>query len=329
MRCPQCGRPIEDASEGGCPSCGLLLASITASSTQAPAPLASHTSLEPAPAAPLAATPAPPPGYPRFPYHGSAQYPQGAPTGYPPNYSAPSADPPGTLQGTPPTQAPRQSHSGLYIALGVTALALLLSGSAVAGLALATQGRLLGPVATPPPAAMPTPNIIFYDPMTASTSGWANDSYCFYGTDGYHVKAGYICFAPVGDLTRFDVSAQVKQVAGDTNWFYGLVFRWASKGNDYFFGVTSNGEWKVAVFVNGQRTDLVPYVANPAVQRGLNKINKLEVRGMQSHFDFFVNGKKVGHVDDATYPSGRVGVEGNTVSNVEVVYTAVQIGIPN
>jgi hypothetical protein len=47
------------------------------------------------------------------------------------------------------------------------------------------------------------------------------------------------------------------------------------------------------------------------------------VRSLGSHFDFFVNGTQVGQIDDASYPTGEVGLEGS--QNCEVVFTNLAI----
>jgi hypothetical protein len=177
--------------------------------------------------------------------------------------------------------------------------------------------------ATKTPSGTPTATLVevaaLHDDFSSSGSGWGNDgAHCFYRDGTYHVAGGCICFAPTPDLSDEVVTADVKQEAGSTRPFYGMVMRYSSEGYYNAFFVDGNGEWMFSRFVNGQRTDIVPYRYTPALREGLNVTNTLKVRTVDSHFEFFINGIKVGAADDTVSAGNYCGIEGNSGGAAEV-----------
>jgi hypothetical protein len=69
----------------------------------------------------------------------------------------------------------------------------------------------------------------------------------------------------------------------------------------------------------------VGLIASPAIHVGLGATNTLEVRVLDSHFDFFVNGTKVGQADDTNY----IAISGNDVlegsDGIEIVFSNLTI----
>ena len=101
------------------------------------------------------------------------------------------------------------------------------------------------------------------------------------------------------------------------------MLRRPSTGNYYSFYIDSNSKWGFSKHVNNTRTDVIPYQFNAAIKGGLNVKNTLLVRMKGSHFDFYINGTKVGQADDSTYTSGLSGLFGN--DNIEVAYNNFKI----
>lgn len=85
----------------------------------------------------------------------------------------------------------------------------------------------------------------------------------------------------------------------------------------------SNSKWGFGKVVNDTFTDIIPYQFNAAIKGGLNVKNTLLVRMKGSHFDFYINGTKVGEVDDTTYTSGLSGLFGNDYN--DVAYTNFKV----
>lgn len=253
------------------------------------------------------------------PYYGQ-NYGQSAPSSmpmYPPPIGA-------GWPGYVPT--PPRPRSKTPIVVAVT-LVLVLILAAAAGIALVGHGSpsVSGGTVTGAPTTTPGVRVVFSDPLTSNTNGWADDSYCHFGTGGYHVS-NRVCYAPTGSFAATIVSVQASQVSGPINVFYGLVLRRASTGNYYAFQIDSNGKWHFFKVVNEKATDIQPYVPNGAIHHGLHTNNLLKVRAIGPHFDFYVNGVKVGQADDSTFASGRCGFE--VYNSTEVVFSNFVIATP-
>jgi hypothetical protein len=210
-------------------------------------------------------------------------------------------------------------------ALGPRVLALLAGAALLTALA-ACSIPSTGSAATPTPAGptpTPTPTVIYQNTLTTASSDWQSDQNCFFGSDGYHIKGSFLCFAPAGTLGDLDMSVQVKQISGPTTNAYGIALRRPSSGNRYEFDIDSNSKWLFVKCVNDNCTNLSDFTATSAISGGLTAANTLRVRAVGSHFDFFVNGTQVGQTDDTTFTSGDVGLGGTDGS--EVVFSNLKI----
>ena len=272
------------------------------------------------------------PGYGPAPY-GQPPYGQYAPPSYPMAYAPPSGAPPAWGAPPPyaPVPAPRRSRTGLIVGVVVAAVLVLVAGVGAAGVYLVNQGanntassgNATAIAATPTPVA----TVIFQDALTADNGGWAVDPpHCQYANGGYLISNNYICYAPAGIIGDATISAQAKQVQGPTTSLFGIALRRVSRGNFYVFEIDSNSEWDFVKAVNGNATEIVSLTQNAAIKGGLNVANTLLVRSSSSHFDFFVNGTKVGQADDSTYSSGKAGLAAG--DTMQVVYNNFNITKP-
>jgi hypothetical protein len=252
-------------------------------------------------------------GPPQQPIYGPPQQPA---------YGTPTAQ-----QWTGQVQAPqRRSRAGCII--GCLLVLVLVVGLAGAGLfywrsqanGISVAGVTIGGTSTGPGGG----TLIYQDALDGSTkSQWTDDSNCFFGSGGYHINAGFICYAPADKVGNAVTSVSTKQISGPITYFYGLVVRRVSKGNYYEFQVDSNGKWRFGKVVNGTSTDIVAQTANAAIKTGLNQVNTLSVQAQGSHFVFSVNGTQLGSSDDSTFTSGDTGLIGN--DGIEVVFTNLSI----
>ena len=276
---------------------------------------------------------APPSGYGQpAPPSGYGQYGQYAPPSYP---LQPGYPPPGYPQQpfAPPPQ--RKSRTGLIVGIVVAVVVVLVACTGGTLLALRSLAQspttTLDPTATLPSAtatsaATPTVagTVLYQNTFASEDNGWKDDQInCFLKDDGYHVANNYSCYAPVGVQTDVNVSVAVRQVSGPTTWPYGIMFRLDNAGNDYQFMIDSNSKWVFVKCTADKCAAAVDYTHNAAIHGGLNTSNTLELHARGSHFDFFVNGTKVGGFDDSTYPSGEIGLAAG--SNVECAFTNLVI----
>lgn len=163
-------------------------------------------------------------------------------------------------------------------------------------------------------------SVVYQNAMDGSNkSDWTNDSNCFFGSGGYHINAGYICYSPADKVGDAVTTVSVKQTSGPITYFYGLVIRRLSKGNYYEFQIDANGKWRFGKVVNGTSTDIVALTPSATIKTGLNQVNTLSVQAQGSHFVFSINGTQVGSADDSTFTRGDTGLIGN--DGIEVIYT--------
>lgn len=222
-------------------------------------------------------------------------------------------------------------RKGLRIAVPMVVVLLALA-LAVAGCGGTASGASAGPTATPAPSPTPTtqPLVFFQDPLTAPDQyDWQNGAASTFAADGYHLNNAVVCLAPNPPVAAFadgTVSVQAKQVGGPTTQGYSLVFRAGGSGSVpdfYAFLIDGNGKWRAFKVIGGQATFFGPFTANPAIHTGLKASNTLQVVMAGSHFDFYVNGTKVGQANDSTLASGTPGLFGNV--GIEVVFTNFRV----
>lgn len=356
MQCPSCGLDLGNTFAANCPRCGQSLAQ-----APAPGPYGAYGSAPVPPASPTPSVEQPGMPYgastPQWPVYGAPATPPppiqagyGQPTpgynqqaaGYntpAPGYNTPTAyaplaqQPYGYPGGMPPAPpAPKQNKNVLII--GAIVAVLVVAGiGAVFALGGHKGTSTLTPTATiakthPIPTATSTSasgGVIYQNALTSSADGWTTDSHCSFSSDGYHIQGGYICYAPINQQSDMDVSVQVSQLSGDASSGFGVVFRRASQGNYYSFRIDSGGEWAAFVCQNGNCNSLGGS-SNSSIQTGLNATNTLRVIAVGSHFDFYVNGTKVGSADDSTFSAGEVGLSG--ADGDEVVFSNITIAQP-
>jgi hypothetical protein len=125
-------------------------------------------------------------------------------------------------------------------------------------------------------------------------------------------------------VTNADITVQVKQVGGPATGSYGIglgiPIQWDR------FDITSSGKWSFVSCKGARCTTFVGSTASAAIHAGLGVTNTLEVRVVNSHFDFFVNRTKIGQVDDSNYVlniSGQIALDGS--DGIEVAFNDLKI----
>jgi hypothetical protein len=246
-----------------------------------------------------------------------------------PTFSAPATprwSPP--MEPAPPPRKPSVARrilvfGGIFLGGGLLFLCLCIGGLFLLGASQAGHKAGIA-TATPFPGTTPNATILYQDPLTSPTSGWANDgSRCFFQDSSYYVQNNTVCYAPAGDISDANFTVQAKQVAGSLNAAYGIIFRREDINNWYEFDIDSNSKWVFLKVVNGQAHFLVNFTPNLAIKGGLNSVNTLLVQAKGSHFTFFVNGANVGQADDSTFVTGLSGLGAN--QSIEVAYNNLQI----
>jgi hypothetical protein len=153
--------------------------------------------------------------------------------------------------------------------------------------------------------------------------GWEDRAGCAtFQADGFHFTSANICTAPdpSAPFATGTVSVTAKQISGPVTTGYSLIFRADPDGPSFYaFLIDGNGSWRAMKVAAGQPTFFGPFTPTAAIHKGLNASNTMQVVMSGSHFEFSVNGAKVGQADDSTLAKGYTGLWGNT--GIEVVYT--------
>lgn len=327
MQCPHCGYAIADNQAAVCPNCGRYLS--TAAMPEHPDyPTGQGAAGAPPsyPGYPTYPTGMPSQGYPLYPGYGQPGMPsQGYPgyPGYPGGY--------GQL-GLPPVPGAPKKNSQTGVIVSVLLAVVVVAGLLTAG--LIALSRLQTTTANNPSSGTSTvatsgtftPSLspIFTDPLTSNANRWPDDQNCFFRSDGYHIKGGWICYAPTDVPNSFTFQVDVKRASGPVSDGYGLAVRRVSKGSEYLFLINGNGHWTIDKCVNSNCSALADWSSSGgAIHTPVNAENALEVDAHGSHFDFFVNGTKIGQINDSTYSTGICGLAGGT--STEVVFSGLVI----
>lgn len=236
-----------------------------------------------------------------------------------------------------PPAPPRKGRTALIVVGSIAAVLVVCVVAAGALFAFVPQLRdsLTSASSTPTatasaPTATATPSeaILYQNTFATSASDWGNDANCFFGAGGYHVKDGFVCYAPVGTQTNVDVTVDVKQISGANNNVYGIALRLnRTTHTDYEMDMDALGHWVFYRCGASTCDRLIDFSSAASIHAGLNVVNTLEVRAKGAHFDFWINGAKVGQFDDSTYASGLVGLACS--DNTECVFSNLTIAQPN
>jgi hypothetical protein len=213
----------------------------------------------------------------------------------------------------------------LGVALVLVPVLCVVSYSAVAVLGSITKPN--APTPTLSSTVLPTPQVVFQDPLTTTSSAWPNDSVCGFRSDGYHITGNRICKPNIASIADADISVTVKEASGAIHTGYGIAVRWASEGDCFIFAIDSHEDWAMNRYVGGQGKNIRYYENVVGIRPGLNVYNTLLVRTRGSHFEFYVNGTLVGQADDAANPTGVPGLYGP--GDGDIVFTDFKVAKPS
>lgn len=227
---------------------------------------------------------------------------------------------PGQRQPAPAQPPARKRKTGFILASILALVVVFAAGVGVGAILFKPTNKQ---AASASATATPVETVILNDPLTSALHPWPVDAaHCRFQGGAYHVLRDFICGAPVGVQSDVAILVQVKQISGTAGLFYGLSFRLTDSKDFYDFRINSNSLWLFDKVANGTETALTPNTANRAIQPGLNVVNTILVRVKGVHFDFFVNGVKVGEANDATFSAGIIGLIG--ADNADVAFSNFQ-----
>jgi hypothetical protein len=166
--------------------------------------------------------------------------------------------------------------------------------------------RRATPPTTVPPPTSPSPShtapVELTDGLTVATH--PNDgefrkgfnSLCYFDVNGFNMQGDAGGCYSVGDFSDADISVTVRWVSGSPSAEYGLGLR-----SDYAFWVTGDGSWWVSRDFGA--TTLRQPTKSPAI--GM-VVNRLRVHMSGSRVEFYINGAKLGEINDSSTSHGAL-----------------------
>lgn len=155
----------------------------------------------------------------------------------------------------------------------------------------------------------------FEDDFSDPNSGWEEkkgdnysygymdgEYYCREEEDNYMIRSVY----PDLDFDDFIYQAEGRQVEGDPENEYGLIFRFVD-GDYYKFGITGDGYYRLSLRMNDQWSKVVDWEETTAVKRG-DQTNVLKVVCADQDISLYLNDEHLATVQDDSLSKGQIGV---------------------
>jgi hypothetical protein len=176
------------------------------------------------------------------------------------------------------------------------------------------------PTPAPCPPVPPQWIMVTGETFTSNINDWptgpdsnkysASNMQIGHGTLTYSVEAKQDVYSyrypHVQRLTDFYLEADVRQVSGPADSFYGLVFR-VSDWRHYFFAISDNGDLVVRKRADqGGWSSMVQFAPTAHVDPG--KRNTMTILAQGSHFVFCINHYVLAELEDADFQEGEVGI---------------------
>jgi hypothetical protein len=90
-------------------------------------------------------------------------------------------------------------------------------------------------------------------------------------------------------MRDFDLTVRATATQGSDNNGFGVVFRQQDSRNLYYFAVSSDGYYQLALVQNGVTTEISTWQRSEYINLGLNAENRLRVSGQGADFRFWIN----------------------------------------
>jgi hypothetical protein len=202
---------------------------------------------------------------------------------------------------------------GVLVVLVMTALACTCSNLIPGG-----GGGGAAPTEPPPPPE----DILWQDDFGDSGSGWEigeyDDGHVGYKDGDYFVTSVNTEIGMWGVAGRsFDnviIEVDATQVSAGPNSdnAYGVVCReQEGSGHGYYLRISGDGYYSIAKAANEEFTALIDWTESDAIKKG-NATNHIEAICNGSTLELFVNGERLGSVEDSTFTSGDIAFTATT-----------------
>ena len=250
----------------------------------------------------------------------------------PPHSTAPAA----SSAPTEPTGSTWLELSKIIIPVIGTIIAACLSGVVLLLTSPGLVDRIFKP-AEPAPATATPMVLLFQDDFSDPQSGWgayrdADGSGAYQdGSYVFDVINGDFMFWANPDKNFRDVRLEVDaiQQAGPDTGFVGVMCRYQDSDNYYHFAISLDGQYQIRKRKNGEYDILNRGKAeDDKLIRGLGQTNHLRVDCIGSTLTLYVNGEKLGEVQDTTYVTGDVGISASRENGLKVLFDHLKVFQP-
>lgn len=121
-------------------------------------------------------------------------------------------------------------------------------------------------------------------------------------------------------FTNFVAEVDVRQLLGDLNGSYGILFRMQAPNQFYRFEITGEGNYILERHnADGTWTRYVnDWTRSEAINRGINATNRLRVEAIERNISVYANGILLAEVSDNLYPSGTIALDAGTFFSPEL-----------
>ena len=167
-------------------------------------------------------------------------------------------------------------------------------------------------------ATAPTPKVLFSDDFSRDTGVWDifsdEDGSVFYENGWLHlinytdapVDTGTFAYQY---FTDFILEVETKLIDGtDDNW-HGVACRYKGDDNYYSLGISADGYYLIAKFVNGDQIPLAGPTLSSYINRGRDVINFIRIECIGSNLSLSVNGHALKRVTDTTFTGGDIALD--------------------
>lgn len=181
-----------------------------------------------------------------------------------------------------------------------------------------------------PAAVQPSGSVLFQDDFAQPTTGWdrllVTEGVMDYYSGGYRMLVNSLqtnfWATPRRSFTDVRVEVDTGKMAGPDENRIGVLCRYNGK-DYYFFIITSDGFYGMGLYKDGQATLLgqSEMLASANINKGV-AVNHLRADCTGSTLTFYVNGFQVAQAQDATLPSGDIGLIAGTFGEpgVDIIF---------
>jgi 3-keto-disaccharide hydrolase/zinc-ribbon domain len=179
--------------------------------------------------------------------------------------------------------------------------------------------------------------LLYADDFSDSTSGWEttsdSDGSVAYLDGEYRVvvyNANSVVWsnpATTRQFLNFEIEVEARQVEGPLNSNYGVLVHYQEDERFYWFQVSSDGHFTVALRQADGWKQLVDWQASSAIHQGMNTINRLKVICIGDRYSFYINGVRVTDVTDDTLSGGNIGLAAGTFGEPGVTVSFDNLGV--